>query len=45
MLFSGWDNVEDHYGFPESDAFKEFRKIKGAIKGAEIKHVHLEKWE
>lgn len=45
VLFSGWNKVEDHFGFAESDAFKEFGKIKGAIKGAEIKHVHLEKWE
>lgn len=45
VLFTGWNKVEDHFGFAQSDAFKEFGKIKGAIKGAEIKHVHLEKWE
>jgi hypothetical protein len=45
VLFSGWNKVEDHFGFAESDAFKEFGKIRGAIKGADIKHVHLEKWE
>ncbi|KAJ5380604.1 uncharacterized protein N7496_003032 [Penicillium cataractarum] len=44
VLFSGWNKVEDHFGFAESDAFKEFGKIKSAIKGAEIKHAHLEKW-
>ncbi|CEO60495.1 hypothetical protein PMG11_05120 [Penicillium brasilianum] len=45
VLFSGWNKVEDHFAFAESDAFKEFGKIKDAIKGAVIKHVHLEKWE
>lgn len=45
VLFSGWNKVEEHIGFAESDAFQEFEKIKSFIKGAEIKHVHLEKWE
>ncbi|KAJ5611201.1 hypothetical protein N7510_007920 [Penicillium lagena] len=45
VLFSGWNKVEDHFGFAETEGFKEFGKIKDAIKAAEIKHVCLEKWE
>lgn len=44
MLFSGWSDVKDHFGFAESEGFKEFGKIKGLVKGAEIKHVLFEKW-
>ena len=45
VLFSGWNKVADHFGFAESDEFKEFGKIKNVLKGAEIKHVRVEKWE
>ncbi|GLI76353.1 hypothetical protein PoHVEF18_004625 [Penicillium ochrochloron] len=45
VLFSGWNKVKDYSGFADSDAFEEFGKIEGAIKGAEIRYVHLEKWE
>lgn len=45
VLFSGWNKVEDHYGFAETEGFKEFGKIKGALNGAEIKHLQLVKWE
>ncbi|KAJ5173320.1 hypothetical protein N7492_005913 [Penicillium capsulatum] len=45
VLLAGWNTVADHYKFPESDAFREFGKIKDAIKGVEIKHGRLEKWE
>lgn len=45
VLFTGWNKVEEHFGFAESEAFEEFEKIKSLVKGAEIKHVHLEKWE
>jgi hypothetical protein len=44
VLFSGWNKVKDHFGFAESEGFKEFGKIKDLIKGAEIKHVRVEKW-
>ncbi|KAJ6051133.1 uncharacterized protein N7446_005764 [Penicillium canescens] len=44
VLFSGWNEVKDHFAFAESEGFKEFGKIKGLIKGAEIKHVRVEKW-
>ena len=45
VLFSGWNKVEDHFGFAETEAFKEFGKIKDALKGAEIKHVRVEEWK
>jgi hypothetical protein len=45
VFFSGWNNVEDHYGFAEIEGFQEFGKIRGFLKGAEIKHVRLEKWK
>ncbi|KAJ5669807.1 hypothetical protein N7462_010877 [Penicillium macrosclerotiorum] len=45
VLFSGWNKVEDHFGFASSEAFEEFGKIKNALKGADIKHVRIEKWE
>ncbi|KAJ5671955.1 hypothetical protein N7507_001082 [Penicillium longicatenatum] len=45
VLFSGWNKVEDHFGFAESEAFKKFGVIKKVLKGAEIKHVRVEKWE
>jgi heme-degrading monooxygenase HmoA len=45
VLFSGWNKVQDHYSFAETEGFKEFGKIKDALQGAEIKHVQLEKWE
>ena len=45
VLFTGWNTVEDDFEFAESESFKEFGEIKGIIKGAEIKHVRLEKWE
>lgn len=44
VLFSGWNKMKDHFGFAETEGFKEFAKIKSVIKGAEIKHVRLEKW-
>ncbi|KAJ5190945.1 uncharacterized protein N7498_009930 [Penicillium cinerascens] len=44
VLFSGWNKTEDHFGFAETEGFKEFAKIKSIIKGAEIKQVRLEKW-
>ncbi|KAJ5093752.1 hypothetical protein N7456_009613 [Penicillium angulare] len=45
VLFSGWNKPEDHYAFAETEGFKEFGKIKNSLKGAEIKHVRIEKWE
>ncbi|KAJ5168586.1 uncharacterized protein N7482_004180 [Penicillium canariense] len=41
VLFSGWNNVEDHLGFAESDVFKAFE----GIKSAEIKHIRLVNWD
>jgi len=45
VLFSGCNEVQDHFSFAESEGFKEFGKIKEFIKGADIKHVRLQKWE
>ncbi|KAJ5295997.1 hypothetical protein PENANT_c001G01370 [Penicillium antarcticum] len=42
--FSGWNEVKDHVGFGESEGLKEFGKIKGLVKGVEIRHVRSEKW-
>ncbi|KAL4783558.1 hypothetical protein BJX76DRAFT_357825 [Aspergillus varians] len=42
VLFSGWESVEEHFSFAESDGFKEFARIKQFIREAEIKHA---RWE
>lgn len=44
VLFSGWNEVQDHFAFAESEQFKVFGKIKEFLKGAEIKHVRLQTW-
>ena len=43
VLFSGWDVMERHFAFAESEGFKEFGKIKSFLEGAEIKHGS--RWE
>lgn len=45
VLLTGWNKVEDHYAFKESDVSERFRKIKGAVRKSEVKHGRLEKWE
>ncbi|CAI7570325.1 unnamed protein product [Penicillium glandicola] len=45
VIFSGWNQVQDHVAFGGSEASGEFGKLKELMKGAEIKHVHVEKWE
>ncbi|KAL4874571.1 hypothetical protein BJY04DRAFT_203565 [Aspergillus karnatakaensis] len=39
VLFSGWDTVQQHFSFAESNGFKEFGRIKHFMQGAEIKHA------
>ncbi|KAB8226323.1 hypothetical protein BDV33DRAFT_197320 [Aspergillus novoparasiticus] len=41
VLFSGWEKVQDHLRFAESDVFKEFSQIEDFLEGAEIKHVSI----
>lgn len=41
VLFSGWDIVEDHFKFADSEGFKDFGKIRAFLEGAEIKHAVL----
>ncbi|OQD61831.1 hypothetical protein PENPOL_c015G01162 [Penicillium polonicum] len=45
VLFSGWNEVQDHIAFAESEASREFGKLKPLMKDADVKHVHVEKWE
>ncbi|KAJ5189508.1 Dimeric alpha-beta barrel [Penicillium cf. griseofulvum] len=45
VLFSGWNQVQDHFDFAGSEVSKEFRKTQALMKGAEVKHVRIEKWE
>ncbi|KAJ5383622.1 Dimeric alpha-beta barrel [Penicillium concentricum] len=45
VLFSGWNQVQDHFDFAGSEVSKEFRKIQALMKGADVKHVRIEKWE
>ncbi|KAJ6160729.1 hypothetical protein N7470_004125 [Penicillium chermesinum] len=45
VLFTGWNSVEDHFKFAETESFKEYAKIKPLLKGSEIKHGRVEKWE
>ncbi|PYI27618.1 hypothetical protein BP00DRAFT_429174 [Aspergillus indologenus CBS 114.80] len=43
VLFSGWEAVERHFAFAETEGFKEFARIKEFMEGAEIKHAV--RWE
>ncbi|PWY82225.1 hypothetical protein BO70DRAFT_362148 [Aspergillus heteromorphus CBS 117.55] len=43
VLFSGWDAVERHFAFADTEGFNEFAKIKGFLDGGDIKHVV--RWE
>ncbi|KAJ5164418.1 Dimeric alpha-beta barrel [Penicillium coprophilum] len=45
VLFSGWNQVQDHFDFAGSEISKEFRKIQALMKDADVKHVRIEKWE
>lgn len=45
VLLSGWNSVEHHEEFYKSELSKEFSKTKSVVKGTEVKHVRLEKWE
>ncbi|KAJ5594957.1 uncharacterized protein N7459_001165 [Penicillium hispanicum] len=45
VLFGGWSKVEDHLGFAGSEASSEFSKIRDFVKGAEAKHMVVEKWQ
>ncbi|KAF7586652.1 hypothetical protein BBP40_008521 [Aspergillus hancockii] len=41
VLFSGWNKVQDHFQFAESEGFKGFKQITNYVEGAEIRHVTL----
>jgi heme-degrading monooxygenase HmoA len=43
ILFSGWNTVEDHFGFAKTESFKEFGKIRELLTGSEVKHMEVEK--
>ncbi|KAJ5387951.1 hypothetical protein N7509_010492 [Penicillium cosmopolitanum] len=43
ILFSGWNTVEDHFGFAKTESFKEFGKIRELLTGSEVKHMKVEK--
>ncbi|PYI17086.1 hypothetical protein BO99DRAFT_475198 [Aspergillus violaceofuscus CBS 115571] len=43
VLFSGWEAVERHFEFAETEGFKEFARIKEFMEGAEVKHAV--RWE
>ncbi|KAJ5627017.1 hypothetical protein N7528_004444 [Penicillium herquei] len=47
VLFSGWGTVEAHFAFADTEAFKEFGKLRELklFKDAEIKHMRLEEWK
>ncbi|KAJ6008500.1 hypothetical protein N7540_012476 [Penicillium herquei] len=47
VLFSGWEKVEDHFGFADTEGFKEFSKFRELklLEGAELKHMRLEEWK
>ncbi|SPQ27134.1 2ccff58c-e7e6-4803-914e-635f5505848e [Thermothielavioides terrestris] len=42
ILFSGWEAVEEHYSFAQSEGFKEFGRIRDYLEEFEIKHA---RWE
>ncbi|KAL6236517.1 hypothetical protein BDW75DRAFT_206583 [Aspergillus navahoensis] len=39
VLFSGWETVDEHYTFAQSEGFEKFGRIKEFIREAEIKHA------
>jgi len=39
VLFTGWERVEEHTAFGDSEEFKEYAKIKDHLVGAEVKHA------
>ncbi|KAF9891806.1 hypothetical protein FE257_003287 [Aspergillus nanangensis] len=41
VMFTGWETVQDHLGFAQSDAFKEFGKTRQYMVGADIRHARL----
>lgn len=41
VLLTPWESVEQHFAFAKTDGFKEYSKIIGYIKGAEIKHARI----
>lgn len=45
VLFSGWNEVKDRHAFGESVTSEEFGKLKALAKDADVRHVHVEKWE
>ncbi|RDW68831.1 uncharacterized protein DSM5745_08591 [Aspergillus mulundensis] len=42
VLFSGWEAVDEHFSFADSEGFKEFSRIRDVMLSAEIKHA---RWE
>ncbi|KAL4759431.1 uncharacterized protein BDW70DRAFT_139960 [Aspergillus foveolatus] len=42
ILFSGWEAVEKHYSFAQSEGLKEFGRIRDYVGKAEIKHAQWE---
>ncbi|KAJ5845415.1 hypothetical protein N7534_009084 [Penicillium rubens] len=45
VLFSGWNEVADHLAFGEPETSEELVRLKALAKDADVKHVHVEKWE
>jgi heme-degrading monooxygenase HmoA/quinol monooxygenase YgiN len=39
VLLTPWENVEQHYGFAQTEGFTEYGRIRDHINGAEIKHA------
>ncbi|KAL5334211.1 hypothetical protein BJX70DRAFT_23933 [Aspergillus crustosus] len=39
VQFTGWENVEEHSSFGQTEGFEEFGRIRDFLQGAEIKHA------
>jgi len=38
-LFSGWDKVDNHMGFAQTEGFKEYGGIRDWVDGFDVKHA------
>ncbi|KAJ5317006.1 hypothetical protein N7508_001514 [Penicillium antarcticum] len=45
VFFSGWKDIADHIEFAKSEAAENIAKLSQLVKGVEVKHACVQKWE
>jgi hypothetical protein len=45
VFFSGWKEIQDHIEFENSEAAKAITTVRKLVKGVEVKHARVLKWE